>query len=211
MGSQIDNPNDDITLENGENELAKVQAQLSASSNEAKLLNEVNKVVLSADFEYFSELAKKDKTMAERVIEKLALAKGTSTEEIIKLLIKDDNSKNLNQYDIELTVKETIAKQEWEKALAEFIEKAWINKDKDLNEEFLLNFNEYMEWKKFDTNNVKKFAKSAYRDLNEDKVKAFEKKKWEIDAQIGNQGWNSKDKTKIEWRQVLRSTGLNNW
>jgi DNA-binding phage protein len=92
--------------------LAKLQAQLSASSNESKLVNEVNKVLLSDDFDYFQDLIGKDKVMANRVIEKIAKQKGIEIEEVKKLLMKDVQPKTINPEDIELKVKETIAKQE---------------------------------------------------------------------------------------------------
>jgi hypothetical protein len=125
--------------------------------------------------------------------------------------MKDVQPKTINPEDIELKVKETIAKQEWEKALEEFILTTWLKKDKELNDEFLSNFEEYMQWKDWNATNVKKFAKSAYRDLNEDKVKSFEKKKWEIEAQITT-WWSSKQTDKkTEWRQLLKWSSQNDW
>lgn len=191
-------------------ELARLQAQLSASSNESRLNNEVSKVLISDDFVYFQDLNWKDKAMAERVIKKIAELKGLETDDVRKLLVKE-NKTSIDPSDIERTVRETIAKQEWEKALEDFIGKIGLTKDKELNDEFMSNFDEYMQGKDFNAANVKKFAKSAYRDLNEDKVKSFEAKRWEIEAQIKS-GWDSKDtKTKKEWRQLLNSTRQNDW
>ena len=148
--------------------------------------------------------------MAERVIKKIAELKGLETDDVRKLLVKE-NKTSIDPSDIERTVRETIAKQEWEKALEDFIGKIGLTKDKELNDEFMSNFDEYMQGKDFNAANVKKFAKSAYRDLNEDKVKSFEAKRWEIEAQIKS-GWDSKDtKTKKEWRQLLNSTRQNDW
>jgi hypothetical protein len=95
--------------------------------------------------------------------------------------------------------------------LQDFIKETGLDKDKDLSEEFLSNFYDYMEWKKYTVDNVKKFTKSAYRDLNEDKVKSFEKKKKNIEAQISS-GWNSKQtETKKEWRTMLKSNSTKDW
>lgn len=191
-------------------ELARLQAQLSASSNESRLMNEVSKVLISDDFSYFQDLNWKDKVMAERVIEKVAKLKWLDVNDVRKLLVKETRNQ-IDPSDIERTVKETIARQEGEKALEEFIGKIGLSKDKDLNEEFMSNFEEYMQGKDFNAANVKKFAKSAYRDLNEDKVKAFETKRWEIDAQIKSGGDSKDTKAKKEGRQLLNSTRQNDW
>jgi len=176
-------------------ELARVQAQLSASSNESRLMNEVSKVLISDDFSYFGDI--KDKAMADRVIEKIAKLKGLDTDDVRNLLVKEKQT-SIVPSDIERTVRETIAKQEGEKALEEFIGKIGLTKDKELNDEFMSNFEEYMQGKDFNAVNVKKFAKSAYRDLNEDKVKSFETKRWEVEAQIKSGGDSKETKTKSE-------------
>lgn len=195
-------------LEIGSDELTAVKAQLSASSSESKLLNEVNKVILSPDFNYFSELSEKDERMADKVIEKIAKLKGMDEEEVRKLLIPVNESKEI---DVNAEVRKAIAKEKGEQTLQDFIKETGLDKDKDLSEEFLSNFYDYMEWKKYTVDNVKKFTKSAYRDLNEDKVKSFEKKKKNIEAQISS-GWNSKQtETKKEWRTMLKSNSTKDW
>ena len=195
-------------LEIGSDELTAVKAQLSASNSESKLLNEVNKVILSPDFNYFSELSEKDERMADKVIEKIAKLKGMDEEEVRKLLIPVNESKEI---DVNAEVRKAIAKEKGEQTLQDFIKETGLDKDKDLSEEFLSNFYDYMEWKKYTVDNVKKFTKSAYRDLNEDKVKSFEKKKKNIEAQISS-GWNSKQtETKKEWRTMLKSNSAKDW
>lgn len=208
----IDNSDLDTNqgLDNGpwQDDNARLQAQLSASSNESKLLNEVNKVLISDDFGYFWELLSKDSKMSERVVEKIAKLKWMWTDEVRNLLLENQQaSKTLTPYEIEQEVKKTLAKNEWEKALENFIKEVWIDKDKELNDEFMTTFEEYMQWKEFTLANVKKFSKSAYRDLKEDNVKLFEKKKWEIEAQIIS-WWNSKQ-TNNKAPQLLWNTNRN--
>lgn len=191
---------------------ARLQAQLSASSNESKLLNEVNKVLISDDFTYFHDIINKDSRMADRVVEKIAKLKWMDSEEVRSLLMANANQqKSLSPYEIEQEVKKTMAKQEWEKTLEQFIKETWIDKDKEINEEFISVFEEYMQGREYTVANVKKFSKSAYRDLKEDNVKLFEKKKSDIEAQIVNwSNWKEKE-TKKEWRQILRNSSTNDW
>lgn len=190
----------------------RLQAQLSASSNESKLLNEVNKVLISDDFAYFQDISSKDNKMAERVVEKIAKLKWMDSDEVRSLLMANVKSqKSLTPYEIEQEVKKTIAKQDWEKALAKFLKETWIDKDKEINEEFMSTFEDYMQGREYTTANVKRFSKSAYRDLKEDNVKLFEKKKWEIEAQIINwDNWKQKE-SKKEWRQILKNSSSNDW
>jgi Tat protein secretion system quality control protein TatD with DNase activity len=129
-------------LEIGSDELTAVKAQLSASSSESKLLNEVNKVILSPDFNYFSELSEKDERMADKVIEKIAKLKGMDEEEVRKLLIPVNESKEI---DVNAEVRKAIAKEKGEQTLQDFIKETGLDKDKDLSEEFLSNFYDYME------------------------------------------------------------------
>lgn len=187
---------------------ARLQAQLSASSNESKLLNEVNKVLISDDFSYFETISWKDAKMAERVVEKIAKLKWMDTDEVRSLLSANAKSQKMfTPYEIEQEVKKSLEKQEWEKALENFIKEVWIDKDTELNEAFISTFEEYMQGKEFSLTNVKRFSKSAYRDLKEDKVKLFEKKKWEIDAQITN--WTNTRQQDKKSPQLLWSTNKN--
>lgn len=208
----IDNSDLDVTQEQSWDDNARLQAQLSASSNESKLLNEVNKVLISDDFAYFQDLSSKDSKMSERVVEKIAKLKWMDLDEVRSLLnVNAKASKNLTPYEIEQEVKKTLAKQEWEKALENFIKEVWIDKDTELNEEFTSAFEEYMQGKDFTLANVKKATKSVYRDLKEDNVKLFEKKKWEIEAQIINWKTTRQIETKTQWRQILKNSSLNDW
>lgn len=208
----IDNSDLDVTQDNPSwDDNARLQAQLSASSNESKLLNEVNKVLISDNFGYFQDISSKDSKMAERVVEKIAKLKWMDTDEVRSLLSANAKASTMTSYEIEQEVRKSLAKQEWEKALENFIKEVWIDKNIELNEEFTSAFEEYMQGKEFNLTNVKKFSKAAYRDLKEDNVKLFEKKKWEIDAQIIN--WNNtrQTETKPQWRQLLKNSSTNDW
>lgn len=189
-------------------ELIKIQAQLSASSSESKLLNEVTKVLVSNDFEYFEELLSKDSRMAEKVIDKIAKQKWISPDDVRSQLTWNIQPKAMTSYDIEQEVKRTIAKQDWEKALEEFIKEVWLTKEE--NDDFMDTFNEYMEGKDFTLANVKRFSKSAYRDLKEDKVKSFEKKKWDIESQI-NAWWSTKEQAKKTPELLWSNNTANDW
>lgn len=193
-----------------EDTLAQLQAQLSGSSSEAKLLNEVNKVILSDDFSYFKELSSKDSVMANKVIDRIAKTKWISSEAARKLFVKE-NPTVLDQSTIEEIITKTQEKKEAEKVLEKFIKDMGLTKDKELNEEFKANFEDYMQGKDFTTENIKRFSKAAYRDLNEDKVKEFESKKALIDSQASNWQWTWQQKPSTWWRTILKGNSQNDW